>query len=480
MSRSILLGILFITGLVTENVDSRASENLLESYYHQSGPMEGMLKSDSPLPLFDSNPDHLWNRLYSLLYIRPRAYKSENGQDPVVHYEGGDVIEFLAWTKTRYWSSDQMFHKMNSLLDEFLKSGGEKLITDPLKRAVFQHDLWAAYDHLMHQNMIRSGNSKTRKNRLILCEKFAKVMKKIALNSKELSQLPDTYAAAVNSGSFVPEHQLDPYRNYLPAGLMNSPNEWVEMDFYYPDMHEDISDRFVSLHARSVMGRSYYRIFYRFPEGRPQLEAYLKKLEKEGIDWKYAAQFGFVRFNKNVPQIPIGTEVVLLQLMMTMDDQLHPVPTKIVESFQFRMYRNLDGSNIPDTNTDAGINVLDYRLKRHLLFENLKSGGLERELEHEPQYRVVVDGLHPKAKDWGFPDKELLFKQCVDCHLSPKHERPGVLSIPSMVHSGGFNAGAQMGVAQPVDPENGNIRGIRVARYKNRHETFRRLIEFLE
>jgi hypothetical protein len=239
-------------------------------------------------------------------------------------------------------------------------------------------------------------------------------------------------------------------------------------------------DRFITLHARSLLGRSYYRIFYRFPEGRPQLVSYLKLLEETGIDWKHAAQHGFVATRKDAPAIPVGTEVVLLQLMMSMDDQLRPVPTGIVESFQFRVFCNIDGSNEPITNTGVGINVLDYRMKRHLLFDNVKAGGLEREPEEEPQYRVAVDGNKATAPDWGFPGKAALFQQCVDCHMSPKLARLGVASIPSIVHSGGFDAGAQMGVTHPLESAQGDVRAQRVARYKSRHESFRRLQEYLE
>ena len=253
----------------------------------------------------------------------------------------------------------------------------------------------------------------------------------------------------------------------------------MEVDFHQPKTNEDISDRFISLHARSLLGRSYYRIFYRFPKGRQQVANYLKELDEKGIDWKRAAHHGIIVTRKDAPLIPVGTEVVLLHLMMSMDDQLRPVPTHIVESFQFRVFGNIDGSDEPDTNTGVGVNVLDYRMKRHLLFDNLKAGGLEREPEDEPQYRVAIDGLKPKARDWGFAGKSVLFQQCVDCHMSRRSERLGVASIPSMFHSGGFDAGAQMGVVHPLKPSQSNVRGKRVAKYKFRHESFRRLLEHL-
>jgi hypothetical protein len=401
-------------------------------------------------------------------------------QPEIVRYEGGDVIEFLAWGTTQYWSSEAVFHKINPLLDDFLQRDGSHLIAEPLKRAVFQHDLWAAYDHLIDQNIKRTGDVQTRLRRDVLCGKLAACMQQLALSARELEQVPPTYSLAIKSGSFAAHHNFDAAVNYLPHGLLNQPDEWVEIDFYYPKMHEDIMDRFISLHARSLQGRSYYRIFYRFPEGRRQVVSYLKQLDQKGIDWKLAAQFGFIPPPKTAPPIPVGTELVLLQLMMSMDDQLRPVPTHLVESVQFRVFCNLDGSSLPETNTGVGINVLDYRMKRHLLFDDGKSGGLEREPESEPQYRVAIDGVKANAPDWGFAGKAVLFQQCVDCHMSPRLERLGVASIPSIIHSGGFDAGAQMGVARVLELSQSNIRAQRVARYKSRHESFRRLQEYLE
>lgn len=89
-------------------------------------------------------------------------------------------------------------------------------------------------------------------------------------------------------------------------------------------------------------------------------------------------------------------------------------------------------------------------MKRHMLFDGLKFGGLEREPEAELQYRVAIGGLKATAPDWGFDGKKVLFQQCENCHMSPKLTRLGVASIPSITHSGGFDAGAMMGISRPL------------------------------
>ena len=97
----------------------------LHEYFHADGPLAGTLKSDRPLPLYDANPQHLWNRMYSAFYIRPRPLPATDGQPATTRFEGGDVIEFLACGKTEYWSGLDVFEKVNPLLDEFLQRGGE-------------------------------------------------------------------------------------------------------------------------------------------------------------------------------------------------------------------------------------------------------------------------------------------------------------------------------------------------------------------
>lgn len=68
----------------------------LSQFIYQEGPLRGTLKSDAPLPIYDSNPTHLWNRIYAAFYIRPRVLPATAEQPETIHYEGGDVIEFLA------------------------------------------------------------------------------------------------------------------------------------------------------------------------------------------------------------------------------------------------------------------------------------------------------------------------------------------------------------------------------------------------
>jgi hypothetical protein len=87
--------------------------------------------------------------------------------------------------------------------------------------------------------------------------KLAAVIRTLTLSESEIKSLPDTYALAIKSGRFASEHRFDPAVDYLPPGLFTMPDEWQEIDFFQPtDIHEDIQERFVTLHTRNYKGRS--------------------------------------------------------------------------------------------------------------------------------------------------------------------------------------------------------------------------------
>jgi hypothetical protein len=121
---SIFVGLAGLLGLACPAVGA-------EDLYYREGPLRGSLKSDRPLPLYDADPAHLWNRLLAVFYVRPSELPSrpEYPQDstkldewdrklrvgklppgPVVkRFEGGDTLSFLAWAQTHYYSQPGTF-----------------------------------------------------------------------------------------------------------------------------------------------------------------------------------------------------------------------------------------------------------------------------------------------------------------------------------------------------------------------------------
>lgn len=87
--------------------------------------------------VFDYDPNHLWNRMYGCLLVREHADGT---------YYGADALDPLLWANTRHLLSGDSHRNSVVCLDEFLRRHGERVVQDPLKRALLQRDLWAVFD----------------------------------------------------------------------------------------------------------------------------------------------------------------------------------------------------------------------------------------------------------------------------------------------------------------------------------------------
>jgi hypothetical protein len=421
-----------------------------EDWYYHDGPLAGSLKSDKPLPLYDKDPNHLWNRLFAVLYIRP-------GENPppgqARRIEGGDAyLDPLLWPETARFTADRaVLEKTIRLLDEFLEQKGADLITDPLKRAIFQHDLWAVYDRVARQRP-RTGLATLHGEML---RKMAQVIRAVALSKEEIAALPDNYALALKSGHFAAEHGFDPRIDYLPADLPTGPGnsttgDWVEIT--YPG-------HVPPYHTHDFGGRSYFRIFYRFPAGRQAVLDYLKYVADEGVDKDHpeAARRAVLK-SKGLRQIPAGTQLALLRQMVVLDKNLEPVPTSIVQELRMRIFKNVEGKEDPATTSGEGVNIYFYELKRALAFDGLRKGGLER----QPNNLKVYRPLFHFNEDWGRARgrEGLAFlpvaTHCIACHGHKPGGNVGVYSIHS-IHAAFSLAGATRngppGIATPMTKE---------------------------
>lgn len=496
------------------------SENGPPEWYHLDGPLRGSLKSDAPLPLYDARPEHLWNRLFAIFYIRPSELPSrpEYPQDstkldewdrkmrerklpvgPVVkRIEGGDVPGFLAWPKTRHYSELATFQRADKLLDEFIETHGERLIDEPLKRAFLQRDLWAVFDHLVGQNIARFGDADLARRRApvpdykidaeelqhddaaaiqrreILCRKLAAVIQRLALSKSIIEALPDNYAAAIRSGRFSAGHDFDDRTSHLPPGLLTRPDEWVEIDNRSASLHHDKREGQLAYTSWSIRGRSYHRIFWRFPEGRSAVESYLDYLQRDGVDWEKSARQGSIALKRTVRQIPVGTENAIVQFMIVLDENLNPVPTRVVELVHLLGYKNVDGAADPQSNTGRGLIARQYVARRRWLFDGLKQGGLERQPDDAPTYRVLLTA----DQDWGaFGRQQSVVQTCLHCHMYDS-ARTGVFSINSI-----FCYVPERGMPGIVIAmDSGDIRTYsraeRTVRWKLGQEDYLRLIEY--
>jgi len=337
-----------------------------------------------PLALYDSDSQHLWNRLHAALFVR------RDGRGELV---GHDVPDPLLWHDTTHLVEGPSHDRALSLLDEFVESDGHNLIRDPLKRAVLQHDLWFVFDWLAHViDPRRRENPATRALRI----RVSAAMRKLALTRNEIEQLPDTWHDATRSRVLPPAFNPDkPDQAFLPHDLFDEEGPWVCLTRSGPDR---ITAR---LHARQLGARSVFLVFLRFPSpNRDEALDYLQKLNlfkrpivlvKNRIGYlvsgsqRTPTRRDPVRVNPDVPQFPMGTQVALVRRMMVIDDQGELVPTGIVEMVQTRVYLKVnEGAEV--TWKESPMQAFhEIRLQRAQLFAK-QAGGLAGVTLSEPKY----------------------------------------------------------------------------------------------
>jgi hypothetical protein len=363
--------------------------------------------TESAPGLYDQRPDHIWNRLYRQFYVR----HARDGKK-----FGYDELDPLLWSETKYLIGGPSHRQAVNLLDEFLSRRGEKLITDPLKRAMFQRDLWAIFDWLSQgdDHPLERGE---------LLARLAQVIRRLALPSDQIKLLPDNYAAAVDARAFPVQYQPDSHETaFLPSDLFQAGGSWIVIG--------DTNGRSAApAHLRSSPfgGRSTFLILMRLPGRREVTTAYLQRLREFPQPWIYNT--GSTRDveplipNPDLPQFPAGTQLALVRRMVLIDNQGNLTPTRLTESVQIRVYRSIPkGAEIRSLGARATQDGFEFRLSRRKLF-GAETGGLKAVLRDEKDFILFrahgidwfeqADGASPENSQGAILD------QCASCHASP-------------------------------------------------------------
>jgi len=188
------------------------------------------------------------------------------------------------------------------LLDVFIETDAAEAVDNPLKRAMFQRDMWAIFDWLA----LYSDHHPEARQALQM--RLATIIRDLALSDNEIATLPDNYRQAVDV--FPHTFQSDqPTMAYLPPDLFNAESDWVSVGREGgPVAITHISDPYFD-------GRSAFLIFLRLPEGRQATLDYLESVRETNT--------GFP------PGLSAGAEVALVRQMLVINDQGEIVATPI-------------------------------------------------------------------------------------------------------------------------------------------------------
>jgi hypothetical protein len=386
------------------------------------------LRAAESSTLFHRDSHHISNRLYRQLHVRT---------DPDGKEYGFDTLDPLLWSESTYLLSGKSHAQAVSLSDEFLRTHGERQISDLVKRAILQRDLWAVFDwadqpdqpDLPYQAQRRELNSA-----------LAPVVRRLALSPAELAMLPDTYARAVQNHEFPETYDpAKPNQAFLPPELFEPNGPWVCLGA--PD-----HDLAAPLHDSSFTARSVFLVFARLPGGRNATLGYFKRLAEMKMPL-------FVRvqdpgwpgpmdvWNPQIPQFPAGTEFALVRKMILPDRDGHLHVTSLTESIQIRHYTDIPHVD-PMSSRDVELarrfqDPSEIELSRVLLFSQRHSGLRAVATTDEPFliFPAMIDG--DQIEDARFRAHAISpFVACTSCHLGP-----GLQSMMSFSFRGNPNEG---------------------------------------
>lgn len=274
--------------------------------------------------VYDPDPDHLWNRVFRQLYRRVTA----NGEE-----YGSDELDPLLWQDTNYLLTENSYQQAVQVLDEFLSTHAENLIREPLKRAMFQRDLWAVFDWLASQGEPFPSQ------RQVLEARLAQMIKRVALSKEEIVSLPDNYAIAVGSNTFPANVQADhPETAFLPADIFQPDSAWVPMG------REGGPIAMTHTEAFPFYGHAVFLVFVRSPSGREATIDFIESLNTE-----------------SKPVTVIDSEVALVRRMLLIDDQGDLILSPLVETIQLRHFSPAQSFH-------------EFELSRARLFDGLAGG----------------------------------------------------------------------------------------------------------
>ena len=260
-------------------------------------------ENKSPWSVYDPDPGHPWNRVFRQLYRRTTA--DGDGQE-----YGANELDPLLWFDTTYLLNGPSHEEALQVLDEFLSSHAENLIRDPLKRAMFQRDLWAVFDWSASQAEPYPAE------RQALQERLAQIIRRVALSKEQIDSLPDNYALEIRSHTFLTVAPPNgPDAPFLPPDLFQADSAWV------PVGREGGPVAMTHTESFPFYGRSVFLVFVRSPGGRESSLRFIQSLNTEPH-----------------PRTAIGSRVALVRRMLLIDDQGALILSPLVETIQIRLF----------------------------------------------------------------------------------------------------------------------------------------------
>jgi hypothetical protein len=352
--------------------------------------------------IYDSDTNHLWNRLNETLFDR-------SGPDGK-HY-GLDELDILYWNTTTNLLGSVSHQQATNVLDEFINTHSERLIQDPLKKALLQRDLWALFDWTAE-----GINRNHQAERKALLKRLAIAIQRLELTTNEIASLPDNYMPAEKN------HLSD-----LPNGLFQTNGDWINVSVYN-------AERLVPMHDLGFGGRSVFMVLFHDADGRKAGMDYLKRISSIKPMWIPSTNPNFpneVQLNVGFPQFPTNSQWALARRMCVIDTDGRIRPTHTVESIQLRTYRSISSyiidPGLPEFHNTQHVNEFQMTRPQANLISIAQD---ERRFTSNNRFFSFGMDAFEDHSQWRTNDmnkyQSIVLQNCYQCHGAP-----GIYSVNS-------------------------------------------------
>ncbi|MGA3268890.1 MAG: hypothetical protein ABSE16_18975 [Verrucomicrobiota bacterium] len=364
--------------------------------------------------IYDPNPRHLWNRLNEAVFVRTAPDGKKYGLDE---------LDILYWARTTNLLAGASHERALAVLDEFIQTHGEKLIQDPLEKALLQRDFWELFDW----SAMGFGYANNVVGRRELQRRLAVVIRKLGLTTNEIASLPDNYAQAETAA--MPD---------LPQGLFQTNSDWINVSV-------NTYEQTVPAHTLSFGGRSVFTVWFHDSDGRRAGLDYLEQLRAFKPMWVPTANFpwnNMMTLNTNLPEFPAQSQWALARCLCVVDADGRIQPTHLVESIQLRTYLDVHGfadRRRPGNSPAQQFNEFDMSRRSHAELVSIPED--QKDFTNVRLFSRGIDFFEPYQPGPTNYDsangQSLVLENCVACHSGR-----GIFSV---------NSFTRFGSVQPTD-----------------------------
>jgi hypothetical protein len=456
--------IAFMVGILTAahpGVARLLDEDHDVSPRQESSYLRGSLAKDEPQPVYSSDPNDAWNRIFHALFTRSvNTRVSDDFADagpfaPLFDlFDKGAKLKVSSRPLTRVESGDRAIEPLYPILPGVPSPGVTEILTEPrfsqlrhaladalkddtqrtpLARALMQSDAWAAYDVLSKDGLADRKKDQQQRGQTLI-GLLGQFIRKIALTQAEIKGLPNNYAAAVGT-------------HHLPS-LFDPASGWMEVEWLEGRRHDVVTDL-----------RRVTRIFVKPTSPPADRQAFVNRL---------------LPVTGDHDRIALLDSVALVMQLLLVDTRGEVVPTPLTYEIQIRSFPKKGGQ--PPKGKLAV-----YELSRRLLLSGSNVGGFQVFDEDYPAYLPFA------MNDYGFASRASLSREparwsegyfgpvvvsqrrhCAGCH---GQDLTGLLSFPCLQEYGSAPRAVKI-----LDPA-ANDRARRIAKEKGESASFKKLLE---